>query len=111
MLCSSPISAIDLPKDGDPRARAGRDVHPALRHRGQQSDGLEHDRLAAGVGPGDQQQIEVIAQPHVDGHDLIGQLRHAGSPSAGSPTGAAADGGPGEGAATRPASRSGGLMP
>ena len=61
-----------------------RDMQAALRHQGQQADGLQGDRLAAGVGTGDDQGVEVHTQ--TDGnrhHDVLGQSAGA-APGAGS---------------------------
>ena len=44
---------VDGGKAGQFRAGLGRDVQPALRHGGQQANRLKCDRLAAGVGAGD----------------------------------------------------------
>ena len=48
-----------------------RDVEAALGHEGEQADGLEGDGLAAGVGAGDHQGVEVLPQHQVVGHRLV----------------------------------------
>ena len=70
MLCSSPISAKTALEDGQLGARLGRDEQAGLRHQRQQPDRLERHGLAAGVRAGDQQHLELVAQHHVDRHDV-----------------------------------------
>ena len=48
-----------------------RDMQAALGHCDQQSGGLQRHRLAAGVGPGDHQGVELLAQANVNGHRLL----------------------------------------
>ena len=55
MLCSSPMSACTRVEDGQAAAGVGGNGEPGLRHRGQQPDGLQRNRLAAGVRAGDEQ--------------------------------------------------------
>ena len=55
------------------------DVQAALGHHRQKRDRLEAHGLAAGVGSGDHEDVEVQAKPHVDRHDLVALLgRQAG---------------------------------
>ena len=49
-------------------AVVGGDVEPALGHEGQKAQGLQAHGLAAGVGPGDDQGVEPLAQLNGDGH-------------------------------------------
>ena len=49
---------------------SGGDVQPALGHQTQKPDGFQRHRLAAGVGPGDDQRVEGRPQRHGDGHSL-----------------------------------------
>ena len=48
----------DVVEDGELRALGGRDVQAGLGHDREQADGLQGDRLAAGVRPGDDQDAE-----------------------------------------------------
>ena len=43
-------------------------MQAALGHEGEQADGLDGHRLAAGVGAGDHQGVEVLTQHQVVGH-------------------------------------------
>ena len=56
----------------DGRAVAGGDVQAALGHKGEQAQGLEGDGLAAGVGAGDHQSVEVFPQIQVVAHGGLG---------------------------------------
>ena len=47
-------------------------MQSALRHQGQQPQGLEADGLAAGVGPGDDQRVEFLPQLDGDRHRPAG---------------------------------------
>ena len=60
----------DVVEDGDVAALAGRDVHAGLGHEAEQAGRLEADRFAAGVRPGDDEQVEAGAEANVDGHDF-----------------------------------------
>ena len=75
--CSSPMSANTSRKTGRTLPVGGRHVEPRLVHQRQQADGPERDRLAAGVGTGDDDRGVVAAQAHVDGHHAAGQPRVA----------------------------------
>ena len=44
------------------------DMQAALGHEGEQADGLDGHRLAAGIGAGDYQGVEVLPQHQVVGH-------------------------------------------
>ena len=57
----------DVAEDGN-CALAGRDVHAAQGHEREQAGRLEADRLAAGVGAGDDQDVEPDAEIQVDRH-------------------------------------------
>ena len=58
-----------------------RNVESTLGHQSQQTDGLQGDGLAAGVGAGDDQGIKIPAQVQVVGHRLVGvQQGMAGLP-------------------------------
>ena len=72
MLCSSPMSASTRRKTGMPSAVRGRHPEPRLVHEGQQAQRLEGDRLAAGVGAGDDQGLvaEPLAQAQINGHRI-----------------------------------------
>ena len=74
-LCSSPTSSSTSRKTGGRAAPMHGDVQPALGHDDQQPDRLQRHGLAAGVGAGDDQQVEVGPQPHVDGHHGMPLLR------------------------------------
>ena len=60
-----------LPEDGDGAAVVRRNVQAALRHQCQKADGLERDGLAAGVWAGDDERVEIRAEPQRDGNDLL----------------------------------------
>ena len=60
----------DLVEDGHVAALAGGDVHAALGHQAEQSRCLEADGFAAGVRPGDDEQVEAEAEADVDRNDL-----------------------------------------
>ena len=60
----------DMPENRQIAAVRGGDMETALVHRGEQADGLQGDRLAAGIGAGDDQGVEVLPQLHVDRHGL-----------------------------------------
>ena len=59
-------------EDNHRAAVVGGDVEAALGHEGQKADGLQGHRLAAGVGAGDDQGVEVLPQIEVVGHRLLG---------------------------------------
>ena len=50
----------------DAAAVPGGDVQAALGHEGEQADGLQSHRLAAGVGAGDDQGVKLLPQRQVD---------------------------------------------
>ena len=60
----------DIVEDRHAAAVPGRHVHAALGHQAQQAGRLERHRFAAGVGPGDDEDVEAVAQADVDGHDF-----------------------------------------
>ena len=60
------------------RAGLGGHGQSGLGHEAEQSDGLEGDGLAAGVGSGDQDAAGVGAERGGDGHDVAGEQRVAG---------------------------------
>ena len=51
----------DLTKDTELRAGSGRNVHAALRHESQQSDGLENDGFSSCVRTCHEEQVEILA--------------------------------------------------
>ena len=53
---------------------ASGDVQAGLGHEAEETDGLESDGLAPGIGAGDDEGVEVVAEAHVDGHDGRGRL-------------------------------------
>ena len=58
-------------------------MEAALGHEGEQAGGFQGDGLAAGVGAGDDQGVEVLSQPQVDGHRrLLVQQGVTGLPEA-----------------------------
>ncbi|MPM35278.1 hypothetical protein SDC9_81868 [bioreactor metagenome] len=57
-----------LAEHGEAAVVGRRDVKPALGHQHQQADGFEGDRLAAGVGSGDNQRVEGVSQRQVVCH-------------------------------------------
>ena len=61
--CSSPMSAKTERKTGHARSVGGRNPQTGLGHQGEQSGGLQRDRLAAGVRSGDQQSSWQAAAP------------------------------------------------
>ena len=82
-------------EDGQPGVGVGGDRQAGLRHQREQADRLERDGLAAGVGAGDQEHVEVlgpsvgesrtvgraeqpVAEPGRDRHDVAGEQRVAG---------------------------------
>ena len=83
MDCSSPMSAKMLWKMLKRRAGLGRDVQPGLGHQRQQPDRLEGDRLAAGVGPGDDQREGLLVQLDVDRHHRLPGRAAGGGPGTG----------------------------
>ena len=52
-------------------AIAGRHMQTALRHQCQQAHRLQGNGLTAGVGAGNDHGVEIRAQPHGNGHDLL----------------------------------------
>ena len=53
-------------------------MQTALRHRGEQADGLERNGLAAGVRAGDDERVKFAAERNVDRHgDVLRQERVA----------------------------------
>ena len=75
--CSSPMSANTSRNTGSTGARLGRDVEPGLVHQGEQPEGAQRDRLAAGVGARDDERRVAVAEPEVDRHDAPGEPRVA----------------------------------
>ena len=61
-VCQHPV------EHPDGAAAVGGDVQAALGHQAQQADGFQGHGLAAGVGAGDHQGVELLAQLHGDGH-------------------------------------------
>ena len=59
----------DVVEDRQLRPLMRRDVQARLGHDRQQADRLQRDRLAAGVRPGDDQDLELEAEVDVDRHD------------------------------------------
>ena len=71
---------IDPLEDAEPAALVGGDQQARLRHEREQADGLERDRLAAGVGAGDDDDVGIVVEIDVDGHDRFGvEQRVAGA--------------------------------
>ena len=68
------------PEDRHAGAAGGRDPEAGLVHEGEQAQGLERDRLAAGVRAGDDQGLvaEPFAQAQVNGHRVGTKERMAG---------------------------------
>ena len=62
---------VHLPEQGDLAAVGGGDVQAALGHQRQKADGLEGDGLAAGVGAGDHEGPEPVADPEIEGHHAL----------------------------------------
>ena len=60
----------DAAEHSQAAAAVGRDVQAALSHEAQQTDGLQGDSLAAGVGAGDDQGVKCVSQLYGDGHRL-----------------------------------------
>ena len=58
-------------KDGQFRTVAGRNVESCLSHQGKKSDGFQRYRLTAGIGTGDDQQIECVSQRNGDRDHLL----------------------------------------
>ena len=79
--------AGDARIQGQAAAFPAQDRQTEAGHQGGQADRLQRQRLAAGVGSGDHQEIEVLAETHVDRHHpfqlalplLLDQQRMAGS--------------------------------
>ena len=67
----------DVAEHRQHRAGLGRDVEPGLVHQGEQPEGPHRDRLAAGVGPRDDERRVAVAEPDVDRHDAPGEPRVA----------------------------------
>ena len=61
----------DVAEDGQPTAFGRRDVETGLMHQGEQAEGAQCDGLAAGVRAGDDERRVAVAEPQVDGHDLV----------------------------------------
>ena len=53
------------------RALESRNVEAGLSHEGKKPHGFQGNRLASGIGSGHDQQIKILPQPYVDGHDLL----------------------------------------
>ena len=72
----------ELLVDGDAGSVGGRDVETAAGHQVQEADGLEGDRLAAGVGSGDEDGVESVgrAEGDVEGHGVGAEQRMARPP-------------------------------
>ena len=58
-------------KDPDGTVGTGRNVHTTLSHQGEQTDGFQGNRLAAGVGAGDHQGVKLLTQAQVVGHRFL----------------------------------------
>ena len=58
-----------LPKQADP-GRCGRNGNSRKRHQGQHADGLEGNRLPAGIGTADHQDLTAFPQIYRNGNDL-----------------------------------------
>ena len=46
-------------------------MQAALRHEGEQAHRLEGDRLATGVGAGDDERGKILPEPQIAGHHLV----------------------------------------
>ena len=68
----------DVVEDGDAGAGLGGDWQSGLGHEAEQSDGLEGDGLAAGVGSGDEDAAGVGGECGGDGDDVAGEERVTG---------------------------------
>jgi len=64
-----------LRKDGE-FGLGGGHRNGRLRHQGEQSDGLQTDRFAAGVGAADEQRAALLVEFEADGHHLFAPLAH-----------------------------------
>ena len=62
---------VDFIEDSQLRAVRGGNLQPRLRHEGEQAHCFQGDGFAAGVGAGDHQGSEILAQPQVAGNDLV----------------------------------------
>jgi len=72
---------IDAVKHAQAALGFDRDHQAGLGHQGKQADGLQRHCLAAGIRPGDHDNVGVFVQVYVDRHDRIGvQQRMAGAP-------------------------------
>jgi len=60
----------DLSIHGEGRFGGGGDVKAGLGHQDEEADGFEGDGFAAGVGAGDKQEVEVVAETEVEGDDV-----------------------------------------
>ncbi len=67
---------IHLPENRDLRILTRRDMNPALGHQHQQACGFEHDGFAARVRACHQEQVEIITQPYIYGHDVAHDVAH-----------------------------------
>ena len=71
ILCSSPMSANTSSKTASSELSSGRNMKAGLSHQGKKAHGFQGNSFTAGVGAGDDQQVEVFAQPDGDGNDLL----------------------------------------
>ncbi len=62
---------VDAFEDTQLAALVNREHHARLRHERQQADGLERDCLAARVGPRDHDEVGVVIEIDVNGHDRL----------------------------------------
>ena len=71
MLCSSPISAKNLPEHGKPGPVLGRDMKAGLSHQAEQSRGFQGNRFSARIRPGDDEKVIIPAQTDIDGNGFL----------------------------------------
>src|SRR4029079_5302826 len=62
----------DVAKDRNGTPRVRRDVHPRLGHEARETGRLQRDRFAAGVRPGDDEQVEPVTETNVNGSNRSG---------------------------------------
>ena len=60
---------VNPPEQANP-GRSGRHGDSRKRHQGQHADGLQGDRLPAGIGTADHQDLATVPQVHGNGNDL-----------------------------------------
>ena len=71
--CSSPMSGEDVVENGDAGTSLGGHRQSGLGHEAEQSDGLQGDGFAAGVGSGDEDAAGVGSERSGDRNDVAGE--------------------------------------